>query len=310
MPTPPVPSHQELLRIARAAIVGHLAALKAGRGLGRFRIPRLTGLMQALPKSKWPYFHMTPEMFVQLSGATNFTSASERWRLRPGQVCVMPRGVPHSERVQRWRGPFHNLVFMYVGSTLFFHLSYEEKPGVPAVLAAHYLENVPVVLRLAEYLQDAAEVFHSRNPHREDVFSALMQTHFSVLLSLLEGVWAPHKEEPFKVASVRQLIMGHLHDRELSVGKLAESIHCKPSYLSSLFHQETGMGLKAFINEQRLVKAKRLLEDSSLSIREIAGAAGYQDAGYFTRRFRHTTGMTPRAFRRSAGRGPGPLSRK
>lgn len=91
-------------------------------------------------------------------------------------------------------------------------------------------------------------------------------------------------------------ILTHL-DEDLSLVRLAELHYFNPSYLSRLFKQEKGMNLSEYIEQCRLVKAKELLQDRELKVREVAAAVGYDAAHSFTRFFKKTTGVSPQEYR-------------
>ncbi len=48
-------------------------------------------------------------------------------------------------------------------------------------------------------------------------------------------------------------------------------------------------------------KAKQLLEDDKLSIKDISARVGYVDANYFSRLFKKQTELTPREYREKLG---------
>lgn len=77
--------------------------------------------------------------------------------------------------------------------------------------------------------------------------------------------------------------------------RLAELHHFNPSYLSRLFKQEKGTNLSEFIDDCRIRRAKELLQNTDLMIREIAIRVGYEAAHSFTRLFKKLTGMTLRS---------------
>ena len=81
-----------------------------------------------------------------------------------------------------------------------------------------------------------------------------------------------------------------------SVARVAE---VSPNHLSGLFHRVAGVTFSDFLLTQRLKLAKRLLRDLSLSVEAVAKRSGFPNASYFCRRFRHQTGRTPTAWRRS-----------
>lgn len=82
--------------------------------------------------------------------------------------------------------------------------------------------------------------------------------------------------------------------------ELAVAARITPNHLSLLFHRHTGKCFSDYLAERRIELAKRLLADLTLSISDVARRVGYNDPGYFARRFRSKTGMTPRRWRETA----------
>src|SRR5260370_13751082 len=81
----------------------------------------------------------------------------------------------------------------------------------------------------------------------------------------------------------------------------ALAFNLSQSYLRHLFKQATGLSLNHVLTEQRLQKAARLLADSNLSIKEIAGAVGYEHTSSFTRAFERRFEKAPRSYRHENG---------
>ena len=79
---------------------------------------------------------------------------------------------------------------------------------------------------------------------------------------------------------------------------LAALCHISPSYLSSLFKQETGATLIDYINTQRVKRAAQQLTTTDRSISEVAEEMGILDVNYFAKIFKRTFGMTPTRYRR------------
>lgn len=64
----------------------------------------------------------------------------------------------------------------------------------------------------------------------------------------------------------------------------------------------TGKSTSQYIAETQLNRAKTLLATSSMTLQQIAYEAGYANPSRFSSKFKSMTGMTPRAFRKSARR--------
>ncbi len=91
--------------------------------------------------------------------------------------------------------------------------------------------------------------------------------------------------------------LSHNLHRRVSVGELADAVHLSPSRLAHLFSQEMGMAPRGYAEEQRLGRAKQLLEVTLLPVNEIARQSGFDSQFYFAARFKKLTGHTPTEFR-------------
>lgn len=85
--------------------------------------------------------------------------------------------------------------------------------------------------------------------------------------------------------------------QNITLDNVAEHVHLNASYLSMLFKKETGMNYIAFLTDCRIDEAKRLLENSGLSVAEICYAVGYTDKKYFSRLFTGRVGIHPTEYR-------------
>lgn len=109
-----------------------------------------------------------------------------------------------------------------------------------------------------------------------------------------------------RVLRVLEHIDAHLAER-LDVARLAPISHLSPSRLSHLFSAQVGTPLARYVEAQRMELAARLLELTDDTVTEVARQVGFDDALYFSRRFRARHGMSPSAHRRRRGRTPSPV---
>ncbi|MBQ7065030.1 MAG: helix-turn-helix transcriptional regulator [Firmicutes bacterium] len=99
---------------------------------------------------------------------------------------------------------------------------------------------------------------------------------------------------------VRKIILHiscHLTE-PLSLRLLADTYSVNRSYLSTLFHKETGSTLTDYINDRRIDQAIFLMNTQDQPIQEIASACGIEDLTYFTRLFRRRKGISPSEYRK------------
>jgi YesN/AraC family two-component response regulator len=84
-----------------------------------------------------------------------------------------------------------------------------------------------------------------------------------------------------------------------SLEELAMAFHYSPKYLGRLFKARTGLSIKNYCNHTKVVYAKSLLINSTLSIDTIAAQSGFNSINYFDRVFYQIEGCSPKKFRNS-----------
>ncbi len=111
-----------------------------------------------------------------------------------------------------------------------------------------------------------------------------------------KGSSAKRKDKPLLVHVVCELIQQR-PDLPLTVKEIAAAARLTPNHFTTLFREHAGKPFNEYLTEQRLKRAKKLLRNPTLGVSEIARLCGYEDPGYFTRRFHQVTGVSPRIWR-------------
>lgn len=89
---------------------------------------------------------------------------------------------------------------------------------------------------------------------------------------------------------------------DLNIGTIssyAAQAGVSENYLSRQVKQSTGRSVGEWIDAVRIVRAKKLLSETSLPIIDVATAVGLEDQSYFARFFKRETGQTPSGFRKA-----------
>jgi AraC-like DNA-binding protein len=86
---------------------------------------------------------------------------------------------------------------------------------------------------------------------------------------------------------------------DVNVAELARAAGISPAHLRREFNRHYGQPPHVFLARQRLETARRLLENSDLPVRAVAGRAGYASVSHFSRVFKTAFGVPPDAYRRS-----------
>jgi AraC-like DNA-binding protein/mannose-6-phosphate isomerase-like protein (cupin superfamily) len=243
------------------------------------------------------HYHYRPEIFIGLQGWTDFTFPKEGFRVGPGEVCLIPAGVPHGETVHAGPGhPFRNLVVGFYNNTVSIHFAHEAKPRKPDIVVIEFFDapNLDVLLSLSHALVHA---YAMQAPAREAVVKGLLLSLFGLFRNLVETGSGQLNSDIGKVFQTKCLVREQFANTDLSVQSIAEQLGCSADYLSHLFHTETREKLIHYIQRIRLEGATLALDAGTLTISEIAYASGFSDPAYFTRVFKQHKGVTPQEFR-------------
>lgn len=100
-----------------------------------------------------------------------------------------------------------------------------------------------------------------------------------------------------RVRIVASLIEENL-DRPWPATRLASVVGLSPTHLRRLFRRETGVSLSQYGRKLRMTEACRLLQETFLSVKQVAARAGAGDVSHFVRSFEKTYGMSPARYRR------------
>lgn len=87
------------------------------------------------------------------------------------------------------------------------------------------------------------------------------------------------------------------YHRQLSLGKLAEAVHLSTWHLCHLFKSETGQTPARHLKAIRMERAKALLSNRLLSVKEVMNKVGMRDQSHFAKDFKRVHGLTPSQFR-------------
>jgi transcriptional regulator GlxA family with amidase domain len=115
------------------------------------------------------------------------------------------------------------------------------------------------------------------------------QSQFS---PLLESLAVPGSQ----TVLLQQYMLDHLH-LEHTVASLAERVHMSSRNLTRTFTRECGVGPMTFLNNARIDTARRYLEGTELSLREIARRCGYDTMDGFRRTFQRRLNINPAEYR-------------
>jgi len=89
-------------------------------------------------------------------------------------------------------------------------------------------------------------------------------------------------------------------EKDITLRKASRLANLSYGYLSELFNKETGMGFSEYLKDRRIERARVLLANTRMEIKEIYLSVGYRNIQNFYRDFKKRTGLAPKKYRQKA----------
>lgn len=99
------------------------------------------------------------------------------------------------------------------------------------------------------------------------------------------------------VAQMLDYITDHLIE-PIAIADLADVLHLNPQYVMRIFKKEVGCPIIQYITAKRIALAIRYLEETSISVADVAILCGFDNYSYFIRIFKRFTNETPVSYRK------------
>ncbi|QUL57167.1 helix-turn-helix domain-containing protein [Paenibacillus tritici] len=140
---------------------------------------------------------------------------------------------------------------------------------------------------------------HQRSIQEFETLDQLMEWLEDFLkdkILMLRSMWKQNVRK--EVAEAKRYVMNHTHEK-VSMDEMARRLGLNPTHFSRLFRIETGLTFIEYVTKMKMERARDLLNQTNLTVVEIAEQLGYDNVSYFIKLFRNFSGMTPAEFRKS-----------
>ncbi|MEM0994337.1 MAG: helix-turn-helix transcriptional regulator [Bacteroidota bacterium] len=165
----------------------------------------------------------------------------------------------------------------------------------------------PPVIQLAPEQVDVFELLATRMlvefNRPDDLLTAeIMHASLRIFLCLAERIRKAHRDlnpkSKYQAAytEFQKLLSQHILNNR-SVQFYAKQLHISPKTLNRITKEMLGQTAKNYIDDFLIIEMKRLLINTSYSIKEIAYASGFEETTNFVKYFKKQTGMSPKVFR-------------
>ena len=113
-------------------------------------------------------------------------------------------------------------------------------------------------------------------------------------------IFLPHREYAVKPVSDVIAVLRDGVCSSLSVDDVCAATAYGRAYLFRIFKATTGKTIMEYYLALKIERAKQLLRENELSIREISAYLAFNEPNYFSKTFKRLTGLTPSAYKKRA----------
>ena len=146
--------------------------------------------------------------------------------------------------------------------------------------------------RLLDIFSDIIEAIKNDQPALQQVISAATGYILARLYSARQAnIAGPNKVATAIHETIRR--MNSTLDAEIDLKRLARELNVGYTWFRRSFLQHTGLSPYQYLLQLRIARARALLTNTTLTIKETAHRTGFENEHYFSRQFRKKTGLTP-----------------
>lgn len=190
------------------------------------------------------------------------------------------------------------------GYQLMIHRNFFERFAPYFRFSSTNYRNHPVIpltdhsFQLLEYEFDAIRDELNADHSLPEVISARAAVIAAIVSKAAENIFTDFKvyQSNPRLAKFNMLIDQFYKEQKL-VTFYASKLHISANYLNILCKKNLKISATQLIQQRVLLEAKRLLQSTELSIKEIAFELGFVDHAYFSNFFKSQAGFTPTEFR-------------
>ena len=104
------------------------------------------------------------------------------------------------------------------------------------------------------------------------------------------------------VNTIKKYLESH-YSEVITRKKIEELVHLNQDHINREFKKQTGYTLMEYVQHYRILMAKKMLRETTLSISEISIRTGYDSPAYFSKIFKKQTERTPLEYRAAKAKG-------
>lgn len=217
-----------------------------------------------------------------VSGSGTVICNGESFRIKKGDAYILPQGAEHkyySDKKDPWEKKWINATGKLC----------EKLTDIYGIGNTVHFPNADI-----EDLFDELFGYLTQNPRDCEIhnFTAV------IFHRIIQRLAACTEKKPIGIAAdIKSYIDGNIYAK-INANSVAEKFGFSVSQLGRLFKKEYGTTVYSYILEQKITAAEKLLQNSSLSLKETADMLNFTDEHYFSNIFKKKRGIPPGKIRK------------
>lgn len=249
------------------------------------------------------HWHDELEIIYVKSGFLTVNISGENYIGKPGDAFVVSPGNLHFMGSQT--GTVDYFTFLFPLKYIAFRTDdmLDDKLIEP-LNSGHLMISPEVKDTVKEQCEQLAGVYAAEIDESESKITSQIRKKI-ILLQFIHELWKKgfivendttgrNTVEKEMVSYIQQNYTGKILLREFG-----EQFHLSEKYISRYFKDHFHITLSQYVTYLRLEHAKQMLQETDISVTEVAMQSGYQNISYFIRSFKKTYGVSPLKYRKS-----------
>lgn len=249
------------------------------------------------------HWHDELEIIYVKSGFLTVNISGENYIGKPGDAFVVSPGNLHFMGSQT--GTVDYFTFLFLLKYIAFRTDdmLDDKLIEP-LNSGHLMISPEIKDTVKEQCEQLAGVYAAEIDESESKITGQIRKKI-ILLQFIHELWKKgfivendttgrNTVEKEMVSYIQQNYMGKILLREFG-----EQFHLSEKYISRYFKEHFHITLSQYVTYLRLEHAKQMLQETDISVTEVAMQSGYQNISYFIRSFKKTYGVSPLKYRKS-----------
>jgi AraC family transcriptional regulator len=175
-------------------------------------------------------------------------------------------------------------------------IEFEPAPVKPLALIG-FPADKPFALRSAPCALVARKILRELASPDALTPQALEALTLQLLVEIMRKKTGADCSAPGWLRGVRERVVSPAGE-PVRVRELAKAARVHPAHLSQAFRARYGESVGQLLRRTRVERAAKFLQETSMSLVQIAIECGFSDQSHFCRVFRNVTGFAPSEFRR------------